>query len=55
MGIKDPGKRDGATNLQAPGNANAEIAWYNGDGVNTIGSSSGYRVPLWAGLVSATS
>lgn len=37
------------------GKANAEIAWYNGDGVNTIDSSSDYRVPLWNSLVAATS
>jgi hypothetical protein len=43
-----------AGRLQA-GKANAEIAWYNGNGVNTIGSSSDYRVPLWDSLVSATS
>jgi hypothetical protein len=39
--------------LQA-GKANAEIAWYNGDGVNTIGSSSDVGVPLWDSLVNAT-
>jgi hypothetical protein len=43
-----------AGRLQA-GKANAEIAWYNGDGVNTISSSSDYRVPLWDSLVNATS
>jgi hypothetical protein len=43
-----------AGRLQA-GKANAEIAWYNGHGVNTISSSSDYRVALWDGLVSATS
>jgi hypothetical protein len=43
-----------AGRLQA-GKANAEIAWYNGNGVNTIGSSTDYRVPLWDSLVSATS
>jgi hypothetical protein len=43
-----------AGRLQA-GKANADIAWYNGDGVNTISSSSDYRVPLWDSLVSATS
>ena len=37
------------------GKANADIAWYNGNGVNTISSSSDYRVPLWDNLVSATS
>jgi hypothetical protein len=34
------------------GKANADIAWYNGNGVNTISSSSDYRVPLWDTLVS---
>jgi hypothetical protein len=43
-----------AGRLQA-GQANADIAWYNGDGVNTIGSSSDYRMPLWDSLVTATS
>jgi hypothetical protein len=43
-----------AGRLQA-GKANAEIVWYNGDGVNTISSSSDYRVPLWDSLVNATS
>jgi hypothetical protein len=43
-----------AGRLQA-GKANAEIVWFNGDGVNTISSSSDYRVPLWESLVSATS
>jgi hypothetical protein len=43
-----------AGRLQA-GKTNAEIAWYNGDGTNTITSSSDYRVPLWDSLVNATS
>lgn len=43
-----------AGRLQA-GKANAEIVWYNGDGINTINSSSDYRVPLWDSLVDATS
>jgi hypothetical protein len=43
-----------AGRLQA-GKANADIAWYNGNGVNTISSSSDYRVPLWDSLVNATS
>ena len=43
-----------AGRLQA-GKPNADIAWYNGNGVNTISSSSDYRVPLWDSLVSATS
>ena len=43
-----------AGRLQA-GKASADIAWYNGDGVNTINSSSDYRVPLWDSLVNATS
>ncbi len=43
-----------AGRLQA-GQPNAEIAWYNGNGVNTIRSSSDYRVPAWDSLVSATS
>jgi hypothetical protein len=32
------------------GKANADIAWYSGNGVNTISSSSDYRVPLWDSL-----
>jgi hypothetical protein len=43
-----------AGRLQA-GKANAEIVWFNGDGPNTINSSSDYRVPLWDSLVNATS
>jgi len=43
-----------AGGLQA-GKANAEIAWYNRDGVSTIGSGSDYRVPPWDSLVNATS
>lgn len=43
-----------AGRLQA-GKANADIAWYNGNGINTISSSSDYRVPLWDSLVNATS
>jgi hypothetical protein len=39
----------------AAGKANADIVWFNGNGVNTIGSSSDYRVPLWDSLVTATS
>ena len=37
------------------GKANAEIVWYNSNGINTISSSSDYRVPLWDSLVNATS
>jgi hypothetical protein len=43
-----------AGRLQA-GKPNADIAWFNGNGVNTISSSSDYRVPLWDSLVTATS
>jgi hypothetical protein len=43
-----------AGRLQA-GKANGDIAWFNGNGINTISSSSDYRVPLWDSLVSATS
>jgi hypothetical protein len=43
-----------ADRLQA-GKANADIVWFNGNGVNTIRSSSDYRVPLWDNLVNATS
>jgi hypothetical protein len=43
-----------AGRLQA-GQPNADIAWFNGNGVNTISSSSDYRVPLWDSLVTATS
>jgi hypothetical protein len=43
-----------AGRLQA-GKANAELVWFNGNGVDTIRSSSDYRVPLWDSLVSATS
>jgi hypothetical protein len=37
------------------GKANANLVWFNGEGVNTISSSSDYRVPLWDSPVSATS
>ena len=43
-----------AGRLQA-GKANADIVWFNGNGVNTITSGSDYRVPLWDSLVTATS
>jgi hypothetical protein len=37
------------------GSANVEIVWYKGNGVNTISSSSGYRVSLWDSLVNVAS
>jgi hypothetical protein len=43
-----------AGRLQA-GEANADLVWFSGDGINTISSSCDYRVPLWDSLVSATS
>ncbi len=39
----------------AAGKANADIVWFNGNGANTIRSSTDYRVPLWDSLVTATS
>jgi hypothetical protein len=39
----------------AAGKTNADIVWFNGNGPNTIRSSTDYRVPLWDSLVTATS
>jgi hypothetical protein len=51
---RSPRHRHRAAAIQA-GRANLEIVWYDGNGVNTISSSSDDRVSLWESLVNVTS